>query len=480
VLENPSTDPINPLSKPLVLRVTNRVSRISEEVEINQEKCLLGSGELADVHIPEPNIKEIHCEFVRNPVGIYVRQFGDEILINGLSLTEAWVFPGDKIQIANFDIEILEVGQFVLGAVTNVKKDLPAKSNQQQVAVAVNSSKSGFADRDHGPGIDGDQAADSQGFPGRDGLPPDGINPDTDSGKPVGGQFDGANRCDQRADSKRVALNADPERAVRLLDEIDKAVNEVTAQLQPSEGSPEAEPKPKNKRFESVADVVSRMQKSGKLDSVAVGAEAADNSPSPDAEAQEPEADVDACEEGEAPAKGGDESVQDYMNQLMQRLRTSGEEDKKQADDSMDGHVGMDAETAQDEEEEDLTPENPLRPSEFVPNQVAPEKTTTLDALRQVANQAAYSAIKHSARERITETNSVYLGAATVCLFISTVLFMFSTSVFDIPFILAMFFAVGCVGWSLRYLSVNLVPGKSPKHRTKAQRTKAQRSQIKG
>jgi len=172
VLENPSTDPINSLSKPLVLRVTNRANRISEEVQINQEKCLLGSGELADVHIPEPNIKEIHCEFVRNPVGIYVRQFGDEILINGLSLTEAWVFPGDKIQIANFDIEILEVGQFVLEAVTNVKKDLPAKSNQQPVAVTVNASNSGFADRDHGPGIDGDQAADPQGFPGRDGLPP--------------------------------------------------------------------------------------------------------------------------------------------------------------------------------------------------------------------------------------------------------------------------------------------------------------------
>ena len=477
MLENPSTDPINSLSKPLVLRVTNRANRISEEVQINQEKCLLGSGELADVHIPEPNIKEIHCEFVRNPVGIYVRQFGDEILINGLSLTEAWVFPGDKIQIANFDIEILEVGQFVLEAVTNVKKDLPAKSNQQQVAVTVNASNSGFADRDHGPGIDGDQAADPQGFPGRDGLPPDGINPDTDSGKPVAEQLDGA---DQGADPKQVTVNADPERAVRLLDEIDKAVSEVAAQLQPSGQSPEAEPKPENKRFESVADVVSRMQKAGKLDSVPIGTEAADNPPSHDAEAQEPEADVDVGEEEEAPAKGGDESVQDYMNQLMQRLRTSGEEDKKQADDSIDAQVGMDAEDAQDEEEEDLTPENPLRPSEFVPNQVAPEKITTLDALRQVANQAAYSAIKRSARERNSETNSIYLGAATVCLFISTVLFMFSTSVLDIPFILAMFFAVGCVGWSLRYLSVNLVPGKSQKHRTKTQRTKAQRSQAKG
>lgn len=480
MLDNPSTDPIHPLSKPLVLKVTNRGNRTSEQVKVNQEKCLLGSGDHADIHIPEPEVKEIHCEFVRNPVGIYVRQFGDEILINGLSLTEAWVFPGDKIQIANFDIEIVEVGQFVLEPASNTQNRSPVNPLQERVAATVSSNHSGYADRDHGAGIDHDQATDGQDFPGRHGGSPQDKTPDSDT-RNLEVETTERTSANQRSDKPQDSLGPDPERATRLLDEIDKAVNEVAADSTPSDESQDADAKPKKKRFESVADVVSRMQKAGKLDPASPGSEATVAPAEQSGDGQDSDATPEEDAEEGAPAKEGDESVQDYMNQLMQRLRTGAdEEEKKESVDSVDRHVGLDTEAEDDEEHEDLTPENPLRPGEFVPNQIAPEKTTTLDALRQVANQAVDSAIKRSAREKNSETNSIYLGAATVCLFISTVLFMFSTNVLDIPFIAAMLFAVGCVGWSFRYLSANLVGGKTPKHRTKSKRVKAQKSRAKG
>ncbi|MCP4476951.1 MAG: hypothetical protein GY818_02555, partial [Planctomycetaceae bacterium] len=56
----------------------------------------------------------MHCEIIRNPVGIYVRQFDGDILVNGLSLEEAWIFPGDKIEMANIKVEVIEIGRLVL------------------------------------------------------------------------------------------------------------------------------------------------------------------------------------------------------------------------------------------------------------------------------------------------------------------------------------------------------------------------------
>lgn len=424
----------NSLSRPLVLRLTNREDQSIQEFEINNEKCLLGSGSHVDVHIPQHGVEEMHCEIIRNPVGIYVRQCDGAILVNGLSLEEAWVFPGDKIEIANIKVDVIEIGHWVLES-------------------SVSGAEQGQATRNRA-------IAESK--------------PDTTSGAAhavkqrivVGENFD-SQGPDQSANSEDRPTSL-PEESAKLLEKIDQAVKQAeldsTTEVKSTNSS---KPETGKKKFESVADVVKRMQDAGKLE---VANEAAGDLvlpvAEPDREAPTDEGRFEDTDAEEPPAED-DESVTDYMNQLMQRLKTGEVEVKKEHVEFVDRNAGLQTASKAEEIEEDLTPSNPMLPDEFIPNNVAPEKTSTLDALRQVANQAVETAIDRSVKERSSETSLGYLGASTLCLFISTVLFMFSAKPFDVAFTAGMLSAVGCVGWAFMYHSSNVARDKKSQKRSR-------------
>ena len=245
----------------------------------------------------------------------------------------------------------------------------------------------------------------------------------------------------------------------------------ATPAKEPVEDSSEAS------QMESVAEVLARMRASGKLDSsllddngesdaVQVANKKPETStallqPAPEA----PVAPAALIALANEPAAGGkkDESVQDYMNQLMQRLNSGpGAQDDVAIDQTATTANAVAASTPIDEVSaevpevmEDLTPDNPLDESEYIPNNKPREKVSTLDALRQVANQSVQSAIQHSAREKDQKTSLIYLSGSGACLFLSAVLFMLSSGLFDMAFMLAILFAVGCVAMGFMFLSIN-------------------------
>ncbi len=241
---------------------------------------------------------------------------------------------------------------------------------------------------------------------------------------------------------------------------------------QPVQAEP---PQPEAEQNESVADVLARMKDAGAIEQPLPGeanfAAEAVAQPSDPALAA---AMRGAAEESAATATGqpansqlpvpverrsksrGDESVQDYMNQLMHRLRGDEQPPAQGPIVTPSAETGVVApEPVVEPVAENLVPQNPMTASEFVPRNVNREKTSTLDALRQVANQSVETAIRKSAKAKSSETSLIYLCSSGACLFLSAVLLILSNGVFDFSFILAILFAVGCVAAGFMYVSLN-------------------------
>ena len=208
---------------------------------------------------------------------------------------------------------------------------------------------------------------------------------------------------------------------------------------------PESAPEPV--RQESVAEVLARMQQQGDLESDY------DESPEggPDAEpaAEFGHADAVVAEQDVAPqaevgqveSEGDDDSVQAYMNSLFQRLRGTDDPQKPEApkansDSAKEPSPVVEKHVASQPE----VPVKLLTPDEFKPKAQAPERVVNLDAMRELANAQARSAIMVSQSKRrkaITLTCLVIvafgLGMAGYC---------FATAKgLDVPFLVGS----GCV-----------------------------------
>ena len=125
----------------------------------------------------------------------------------------------------------------------------------------------------------------------------------------------------------------------------------------------------------------------------------------------------------EAPSGGGgagDESIDDYMTQLMARV--GGGDYQAPAPSSPDGGDASPAIMLDSNVKDEPKPKAnaaPLDPSEFVPRAVAPEASSNLRALRAVANTSARSAIDR--HQRRSFDNKAYIcwfiaiASAIVC-----------------------------------------------------------------
>ena len=156
---------------------------------------------------------------------------------------------------------------------------------------------------------------------------------------------------------------------------------------------------------ESVSDLLARMQADGQWDGI----------PDDDNVTPEPVAAPKPVQVQEpvAPAasSGGDADVDDYMSQLLSRMR-GGEEPTAApvAEKKASSPVAPTAETAAE-----LPPAELLKPEEYVPKQKA-KKIESLSAMRELANSTARTAVQSSEASERKELAYVQLaiGVASV------------------------------------------------------------------
>ena len=246
---------------------------------------------------------------------------------------------------------------------------------------------------------------------------------------------------------------------------------EVTEEVVESAGT--ADP-----QSESVADILARMKSEGKLDDF--DAPTDDNADSPTLEEAEqeptpepvPEPVSQSSEQQEPELQQSDSpegDVQDYMNQLFQRLRgdDAGAEAAAVAAPTPAADKPKPTEASKPEASSQPKTESPKKPrpaileaSEFVPKQRAPEAHTDIRALRQLANKQKTNAVSSSfqAKSKFEQAVTSYVAGGALA---ATVAFgWIAKSIYDPAGILAVIcFIISLVALA-RYVS-NLKKSKN-------------------
>ena len=176
-----------------------------------------------------------------------------------------------------------------------------------------------------------------------------------------------------------------------------------------------------------------------------------------------------------------DESIQEYMTQLMNRVGGAGSSSDETPPSYLDASPDPEPEALSESIQPEPENQTPLRPEEYVPKSKQPE--IDVNAIRSVANESARTAIqKHSHKSRKRDvTNSLY-GA--ICFFLAGTSLSFWWEYGNVT----RFGAIGCfiVGllWIARPFVVNSDrfqnfkqslkdrPAKAKKKKTRAGKTK--------
>lgn len=181
----------------------------------------------------------------------------------------------------------------------------------------------------------------------------------------------------------------------------------------------------------SVAAVLARMQSAGKLSDYNMSAE---NEATPNLTAQSVTEPIRQPSEPETPSEevneGGD--VQDYMNQLFQRLRGSDAPEsvvqKPEPKETETPAAPVEATTPMEPVKE---VERILTPTEYVPKQQAPEVKSDLEAMRQLANQQKDAAVQISSSKKSQLQQTINQCVAVACFVISVFLGRMASSITD-------------------------------------------------
>lgn len=205
---------------------------------------------------------------------------------------------------------------------------------------------------------------------------------------------------------------------------------------------------------ESVADVLARMRANNDLPAPAEEASMqAGDLDQFDNPAQPTSSDglLDSAMSSKAPGKEGEPSVQEYMNQLLNRLNGEPTTTAPVVKSTPEEQQGNKKEIV--EPEPIPEPVNPLTAEEYIPQQAAPEKQNTLDNLRQLANDSTRSAVNKSIKKKNIDLAKIYGAAAFVCLLLAGVCMWMTTRLFDSPMLIAIGFIVASVFCAVRFMS---------------------------
>ncbi len=147
-----------------------------------------------------------------------------------------------------------------------------------------------------------------------------------------------------------------------------------------------------------------------------------------------------------------DDSIQDYMAQLMRRVGGDGAASTAGTPSPTQDAPVKEAPVQQPEPVKVENTE-PLAPSEFIPRAVAPEASSNLQTLRAVANTSTRTAIDRHQRRSFDRQSAICwfiaIAAAVVCL----VMAVFAEQVFSLPTLISLSCCVISVFASLKALS---------------------------
>ncbi len=201
--------------------------------------------------------------------------------------------------------------------------------------------------------------------------------------------------------------------------------------VEPTSVEPTTTPESGEKKNESVAELLARMNLNANVDDdgpqAEVEAEQPYETPAPAVE-PEPVSSVDDTTSGD-----GEEDVEDYMNQLLNRMRGGKPAEEKPK--AAPAAVAKPEVAEEEKAEEFVPPADPLKPEEFIPKQKA-TKLKSLDAMRELANTSARKAVRRSEEDaRLKALGNVQIGIA-IASFLMAIYFFFvgSESFLDVKF----------------------------------------------
>ena len=91
-------------TRPLTLRVQS--AHESRVVEVETNKCSIGSSESCTIRLREPGVQPVHCVILRGPDRTVIRRWADDTWLNDATFMDAELHPNDVIRIKNIEIRV--------------------------------------------------------------------------------------------------------------------------------------------------------------------------------------------------------------------------------------------------------------------------------------------------------------------------------------------------------------------------------------
>jgi len=445
----------------LVLRVCNSAHR-GQTVRLKSSKCTIGSGPGCTLRLCTQGVAPLHCLIVRGPAATVVRRWSADTRLNAQSFADAALRTGDRLSIGPVELEVLSVGIAV--APQQVEETAaPPEPAMDQAQVELDAERRRLDELAHQ--LQQREAAETNRAERLDAQRADlaeklaNIQAEQDTfqqqrhawqtEKEAFDQQRHAWQVEKETfEQQRHAWQAEKEETQRQLDRMRRELDASRADLeshremlhserqqwqqdreafelkrqqwQQDREAEVSEPVTlEEPRFETPAEsspvdlseVFRRVGAAVDLEEDEAPAEEASSTQTVESTSPSQPAAEDKPEHAE------EESIDDYMNRLMQRIRSAtGGAQTSQT------YVPQRSTREQQKPVEptaaapvvEKAPRRLMDPSELTPRTVAPEKQIDFSALRELANLSAQSAISRHAREVLVRTMHSKLIVALV------------------------------------------------------------------
>ena len=452
----------------LVLRFVGG-QRDGELSSISTRKCFVGNTQTP---------KDAKCAFFRGPAGATVRCYSNEVLINGSAASVHWLEEGDQIQLnENIRLEIVQLGQVEpetkeCGSLDldqpiqeAVEEETPEKATaeatkaEEEIIVGYEAQSAMLADgrEEEEEVFINDFSSLASSVESEEAIPeqPAAIESRLDS---FMNQIEREQLDDQTADELTTCSfdesTHSPNEAVGSSAETSLSHHEVTSSEsaphldsveQPQDSQEMSNPET-TENGNSLQDVLARMKESGQWDGIPDENESV-VPPTATATVEQPVVSTPAP----APTAGAEEDVEDYMSQLLNRMRGGEAAPAVAATNAVKPGKAEPKDDAT-KEEKFVPPLNPLKPEEFKPKQKA-KRAGSFEAMREIANSSARTAVQKSDIERRKALAMVQVGIAIGSFVLAAYYYLIaSAAAGDLPFLIgvvcsitAIFFCLRCI-----------------------------------
>ncbi|MFI4875521.1 MAG: FHA domain-containing protein [Blastopirellula sp. JB062] len=454
--------------KPLVLRVVG-TEREGQIVRLQRAKCVLGSAASCALRLVAAGVRPRHCVIWRGAAGMVLQRIEAEVMINGQSVTESPLVSGDVITLGavslRVETESLDASSQSERQVQSLEKRLGEirGRNRRRIHRLVEVVRKSMAHAapsqetlsDESPVEDSASAEkiaeserllhEMQQLRESDQTTIEQLNRQIERleiecrelAESVNEFSPEAKEAQEKAERDALAANerlqvlsrgwsVREEELTQRIEELEEMTRQMRAEPEPiardieaevedqTEETPTAPPSGQDSAQVSVADVLAKFGYDPNAND--------DEEEEPDAfeppVAATPEV-TDVSPAAPATSDDDDVSIEEYMSSLLNRMR--GHDSQPVPASPAEADASASPEPAKPAEEPKI-----FEPSEFVPSRKAPEQSSDLHALRDLANQSARSAIDvHTLKSwsNLCATKLIVAGVAlttSICLLIET------------------------------------------------------------